>query len=211
MTGFPLILSSPSGAGKTSIARRLLATRPDVGYSVSCTTRHPRDGEREGKDYYFLSVAEFMQRQQQGEFAEWAEVHGNLYGTLRSEVARVLATGRHVIMDIDVKGATQFRASFPDAVLVFVLPPSAEALLDRLRNRKSETAETLTARLVSALVELRAVQAYHYVVVNDELDRAVADVAGILDAEGLRRERLSHIERDVRVMIERLERELGAP
>lgn len=208
MKPFPVILSSPSGAGKTTIARHLLEQRPDVGYSVSCTTRPPRRGEVNGRDYYFLSTAEFMQRQQHGDFAEWAVVHGHLYGTLRCEVERVLASNRHVIMDIDVNGANQFRNVFPESVLIFVLPPSVDEMLARLRRRKTEDAETLKARLVSALAELHEVPNYQYVVVNDELERAVGSVSGIIDAEGLRRERLDHLERDVRAMIERLEQEL---
>ncbi|HEU4641070.1 MAG TPA: guanylate kinase [Gemmatimonadaceae bacterium] len=209
MKAFPIILSAPSGGGKTSIARRLLERRDDVGYSVSCTTRAPRNGEVDGRDYYFLSTPEFLERQQRGEFAESAEVHGNLYGTLRSEVQRVLASGQHVIMDIDVQGAAQFRTAFPESVLIYVLPPSGEVLLERLRARDTESRESLKRRLVSALVELRAVPNYHYVVLNDELDRAVASVSGIIDSEGLRRERLQNVERDVRAIIERLERELG--
>jgi guanylate kinase len=206
---FPVILSAPSGGGKTTIARRLLETRSDVGYSVSCTTRTPRPGEVDGKDYYFLSTKDFLERAERGEFAESAQVHGNMYGTLRSEVQRVLASGRHVIMDIDVQGASQFRSAFPESVLIYVLPPSGEVLLERLRGRNTESRESLKQRLLSALVELQAVPWYQYVVVNDEQERAVASVAGIIDAEGFRRERLANVERDVRSIIERLERELG--
>jgi guanylate kinase len=208
MNAFPIILSAPSGGGKTTIARQLLDQRNDVGYSVSCTTRPARPDEVEGRDYYFMSTGDFLSRQQRGEFAESAEVHGHLYGTLRSEVERVLASGRHVIMDIDVQGAVQFRAAFPESVLIYVLPPSGEVLLERLRLRNTETRQSLKRRLVSALVELRAVQWYQYVVVNDDQERAVASVSGIIDAEGLRRERLHNVERDVRSIIERLEREI---
>jgi guanylate kinase len=123
MRMFPVILSAPSGGGKTTIAHRLMEIRGDVGYSVSCTTRTPRADEVEGQDYYFLTTGEFLARQQRGEFAESAEVHGNLYGTLRSEVERVLRTGQHVIMDIDVQGAMQFRSAFPASVFIYVLPP----------------------------------------------------------------------------------------
>jgi guanylate kinase len=170
----------------------------------------PRPGEVDGRDYYFLSTPEFLERQQRGEFAESAEVHGNLYGTLRSEVQRVLGEGRHVVMDIDVQGARQFHTAFPESVLIFVMPPSGEVLLERLKGRQTESPAALKQRLVSALVELRAVPGYQYVVLNDNLDRAVASVSGIIDAEGLRRERVQNLERDVRSIIERLERELDS-
>jgi len=205
---FPLILSAPSGAGKTTIARELLRARPDVGYSVSCTTRTPRDGEEEGRDYYFLEREEFLVRRTRNHFAESADVHGNLYGTLRSEVERVLESGRHVVMDIDVQGATQFRASFPYSVFVFVLPPSADVLLQRLRRRGTESRGELAARMISALHELRAVPEYEYVVVNDHLESAVARVSAVIDAEFVRRERVSSLEKDVEALVSSLEREL---
>ena len=173
MNPFPVILSSPSGGGKTTIARELLRRRTDLGYSVSCTTRQPRVGEVEGRDYYFLSPAAFERRREAGEFAESAEVHGNMYGTLRSEVERVLRAGKHVVMDIDVQGAQQFTRVFPQSVTIFVLPPSADVLLDRLRQRQSESQEQLAKRLHSALQELQFVDLYQYVVVNDDLAKAV--------------------------------------
>ena len=210
MNPFPVILSAPSGGGKTTIKDRLLDLRSDVAYSVSCTTRTPRPGEQDGRDYHFLSASEFLARQERGEFAESAEVHGRLYGTLRSEVERALSARRHVILDIDVQGAAQFRRAFPESVLIFILPPSADVLLERLRARNTERREALTSRLVSALVELRAVSSYHYVVVNDDVERAVASISGIIDAEGLRRERLHDLERDVRAIIERLEHEMDS-
>ncbi|HVP69883.1 MAG TPA: guanylate kinase [Gemmatimonadaceae bacterium] len=205
---FPVILSSPSGGGKTTIAKALLARRQDIGYSVSCTTRAPRAGEANGKDYYFLTEQEFVARRAKGDFAESAQVHGLWYGTLRSEVEKVLGSGKHVILDIDVQGAAQFRRAFPQAVLVFVLPPSGESLLERLRERGTENAAQLTRRLQSAIAELKAVPEYQYVVINDELERAVQRVAGIIDAETMRRERLTGLERDLRSIVERLEREI---
>lgn len=205
---FPIILSSPSGGGKTTIVHRLLESRKDIGYSVSCTTRLPRPGEVDGKDYHFLTIPRFLDLRERGELAESAEVHGHLYGTLCSEVSRVLDSGRHVIMDIDVQGARQFRAAFPESVLIYVLPPSGEVLLERLRARNTETGDMLKKRLLGALVELEAVPMYQYVVLNDDLERAVADVAGIIDTEGLRRERLENLERDVRAIVDRLEQEL---
>ena len=209
-TPLPLILSAPSGGGKTTIAKRLLERRSDIGYSVSCTTRPPRTGEIDGKDYYFLSPAEFEAARERGDFAEWAEVHGRMYGTLIREVRRVLGSGRHVLMDIDVQGARQFRAVFPDTVLVFVLPPSAEVLLARLRARKTESRETLVTRLQSALAELRALGEYEYVVENDDLEAAVTRVSSILDAEVVRRERTGNLEGRVASLVAELEREIAA-
>ncbi|MFN2566244.1 MAG: guanylate kinase [Gemmatimonadaceae bacterium] len=209
MNPFPLILSAPSGAGKTTIARELLARRSDLGYSVSCTTRDARPGEVNGRDYTFISREQFLDRRGRGDFAESAEVHGHLYGTLRSEVERVLESGRHVVMDIDVQGAAQFRAAFPDAVTVFLLPPSAEVLLDRLRQRRTENAEQLVARLRSAVDELRAVGNYGYIVVNDTLEPAVARVGSIIDAESVSRRRTAGLRERVERMSARLEQEIA--
>jgi len=209
---FPVILSAPSGGGKTTIARRLLATRADLGYSVSCTTRTPRAGEQDGRDYHFVSRETFEELRARGEFAEWAEVHGNMYGTLKSEVQRILDGGRHVMMDIDVQGAKAFHHAFPSAVLVFVLPPSAEVLRDRLSSRSTERPEVLALRLRNARDELRAIADYHYVVVNEDLDRAVAQVGSIIDAESARRERLRALDAQVADLIAEIERGLdGVP
>jgi guanylate kinase len=205
---FPIILSAPSGGGKTTIAHRLLAKRDDVGYSVSCTTRAPRPREVDGRDYHFLTRDEFLRRRAAADFAESAEVHGNLYGTLRSEIDRVLGRGQHVIMDIDVQGARQIREAFPTSVTVFVLPPSGEVLLERLRKRKTESPQQLVSRLNSALQELRAVEEYEYVVVNDDLDHAVQRVGAIVDAEVVSRERVSGLRQQVEQLIHRLEAEV---
>ena len=206
MSPFPVILSAPSGGGKTTIARELLRLRRDVGYSVSCTTRLPRAGEVDGKDYHFLSRGEFETRRDAGEFAEWAEVHGRLYGTLRREVERVLESGRHCIMDIDVQGAKQFAGAFPESVLVFVLPPSAEVLLARLTARKTEDRRALAMRLQGAREELRSVRMYHYVVVNETLGHAVASVSSIIDAETVRHDRVHQLDEQIGRLIDGLER-----
>ena len=208
MTAFPIILSAPSGGGKTTIARALLSARKDLGYSVSCTTRQPRPGEIQGKDYYFISRSDFLAKRERGEFAESAEVHGNLYGTLRSEVLKVLESGRHVLMDIDVQGAAQFTKVFPQAVTIFILPPSAEVLLERLRLRQTESAEQLVGRLQAALQELQSVDEYEYVVENDNLEAAVRRIGSIIDAEVSSRERVVGLRTQVALLIEQLEREL---
>lgn len=203
---FPIILSSPSGGGKTTIAQKLLAVRRDVGYSVSATTRPPRDGEVDGRDYHFRSLKDFKRGQAAGEFAESAEVHGHLYGTLRAEVGRVLASGKHVIMDIDVQGTHQFAAAFPDSVLIFILPPSAEALITRLEARGTEDPKSLIRRFRSAKDELKAIDLYQYVVVNDEVDSAVAAISSIIESEGLKRSRDGALDARVRNLMSGIER-----
>ena len=209
MTRFPLILSSPSGGGKTTIARELLKLRADTGYSVSCTTRQPRDKEAQGRDYYFLSRHEFDEARVSGAFAESAEVHGEMYGTLRREVDRLLAAGKHVVMDIDVQGARQFIAAYPASALIFVLPPDVGVLLDRLRARGTEDQESMARRLRSAIAELQAVGMYQYVVVNDDLGRAVESVSRIIDAEAAKTARTSDLAGTLQSLVAGLEGELA--
>lgn len=209
MTHFPIILSAPSGGGKTTIARELLRRRSDVGYSVSCTTRAARAAEVDGRDYFFLAPDEFASRRDAGDFAEWARVHDRMYGTLRSEVQRVLAGGQHVLMDIDVQGAAQFATAFPESVLIFLVPPSAAVLRQRLCGRMTEDGDALRLRLQASRDELRSVEAYEYVVVNDDLDRAVRDVSAIIDAERLRRARQPDIPARVDALVAELDRILA--
>jgi guanylate kinase len=205
---FPLILSSPSGGGKTTITRLLLERRADVGYSISCTTRAPRPGETNGVDYFFLSRVDFTTRRDKGEFAESAEVHGNLYGTLRSQVDAVLSAGRHVVMDIDVQGARQFSAAYPEAVRVFLLPPSADALMRRLSGRQTESVEGFRTRVRAAREELRAAVSYEYAVVNDALDDTYRKVSSIIDAEAVRHARQRSLTARVDELVEELDRQL---
>ena len=211
MKPFLLVLSSPSGGGKTSIAKNLLQARDDLGYSVSATTRPIREGEREGVDYHFLSRSEFLRRREAGEFIESATYGGNLYGTLRSEIDRLFARGRHAVLDIEIEGARQIRASFPNSLHVFVLPPSADVLVQRLTGRNTEPPEVVRERITRAAEELGAVAEYDYAIVNDDLVLAVAQVAAILDAEARRVSRqdtldgfIQRLRRDVTETADRL-------
>jgi guanylate kinase len=205
---FPLVLSAPSGGGKTTVTKLLMQRRSDIGYSVSCTTRAPRAGEVNGVDYVFLTEREFVEYRERGEFAEWAMVHGKFYGTLKSAVSKVLAGGKHVMMDIDVQGAAQFAAAWPAAVLVFMLPPSVEVLLARLEARRTEDGSSLLTRLKSAHAELQAVSRYHYVLVNDDLEATVARVSSIIDAEEVNRERVRALDSQLDGLITTLDSEI---
>jgi guanylate kinase len=167
------VLAAPSGAGKTTIARALVESETDFAFSVSATTRPPRPGERPGVDYDFLDRATFEERVERGELVEWAEVHGRLYGTPRESLERAARQGKHVVLDIDVQGAQQIRERVPDALLVFVLPPSVDALVDRLVGRGTEGDAELARRLRTALAELEAAEGFDRVVVNDRLERTV--------------------------------------
>lgn len=192
--GALLIISAPSGAGKTTICRKLLARRKDLRYSTSCTTRPPRPGEKDGKAYFFLSRDEFKRSIRRNEFLEWAMVHDEYYGTPRRFVEETLAGGRDVIMAIDVQGAMSIRRRHPAAILVFVLPPSLDALKARLTGRR-DPQELVAKRLASSRGELAAAKDYDYVVVNDDLEKAVGQISCILTAEALRTARLdpSHL------------------
>ena len=171
--GILVIISSPSGAGKTTLARRLLAEFSDLEFSVSYTTRPPRVGERDGVDYCFVSKREFDRMVEGGEFAEWALVHGNHYGTSRRAVERALSEGRDVVFDVDGQGGCALAEKWPsDSLRIFVLPPSLEVLEERLRNRATDTDEVIRRRLRKALEELAYHRQYEHRIVNDDLDRA---------------------------------------
>jgi len=203
---FLLVLSSPSGGGKTTIAQSLLRVRDDLGYSVSATTRPRREGEQDGADYHFLTRDEFLRRVDAGEFLEWATYAGNLYGTLRSEIDRIFARGRSAVLDLEIEGARQIRTAFPNSLHLFVLPPSAEVLMERLTGRNTENLDLLRKRLTRASDELAAVAEYDYAIVNEDLDTAVAQVSAILD--GKAEDRLVSRQRSLPAFIERLRRDV---
>lgn len=192
--GALLILSAPSGAGKTTICKKLLARRKDLKYSVSCTTRAPRPGERDGKHYFFQTRDEFKRKIQRGELLEWAMVHDEYYGTPRRFVEDQIKRGGNVIMAIDVQGAMSIRRKHPAAILVFILPPSMDALKARLAGRRDPT-EIVAKRLANSHGELAAAKDYDYVVINDDLEMAVDQISCILTAETLKTSRLdpSHL------------------
>jgi len=188
--GFIVAVSSPSGGGKTSICRAVVKRQKRAVLSVSATTRPRGPGEREGVDYFFVSEETFRRKIEEGEFAEWAEVHGYLYGTLSSTVRDVIQRGGILVLDIDVEGAKQIRAAFPDCVGIFLVPPSLRVLEERLRARRRDTDQEIAHRLRRVPREMAEIARYDYVVVNDLLDRAVDEVDAIFTAEGCRRERL---------------------
>jgi len=178
-----VVLAAPSGGGKTTIARTLMERRRDVGFSVSATTRPPRPGEQDGVAYHFVSRDVFAGRRAAGEFLESAEYAGNWYGTLRHEVERVLGAGRHVLLDIEVDGARQVRQAYPPpaSVSIFIIPPTADVLIKRLHDRKSESGPAMAVRLERAERELREALQFDFIVVNDVLDRVVVEIGAIID------------------------------
>lgn len=206
MTPFPLVLSSPSGGGKSTIAQQLRDGRDDLGYSVSATTRLRRPNEIDGVHYFFLTRPEFLRRRDAGEFVEWATYGGELYGTLKREIERIFSEGKHAVLDIEIEGARQLKRHYPDAVCVFVLPPSGEELVERLKGRNTESPKVLKRRLDRAAVELEAAGEYDYVVVNDDIVAAVGHVAAIIEAESRRVRRQANLPR----AIEELRREVLA-
>jgi guanylate kinase len=174
-------LSAPSGAGKTTIARRILRQFPSLQFSVSATTRAKRPREVHGKDYFFLSREEFERRVADGGLVEWEEIYGNLYGTLKSEIDRVLGDGGHMLFDIDVKGALSIKRLYgDDAVLIFIRPPGIDVLRERLERRGTDGSEVIDRRMQRSAWELEQAPLFDFVVLNDDLGRSVPEVAGIV-------------------------------
>ena len=208
---FPIVLAGPSGGGKTTVRQALLQRRSDLLFSVSATTRPPRPGEADGRDYQFVGRREFEALIQEGDLLEWAEVHGELYGTPRANLRRAWDEVAHLLLDIDVQGARQLRAIQTDAVTVFLLPPDYDRLIERLRGRGSEDAETFRRRMRTALSELSEVEGFDYAVVNDDLEETLQAVEAIISAERHRVKRRSpDVGFLVRDLSESLNRMLGA-
>jgi len=193
MKGNLIIISSPSGGGKGTLIKAVLKTLPKVGYSVSYTTRAMRGGETQGKDYFFVSPAEFETLINQGEFLEYATVHDNFYGTSLNQVKKEIEAGHDIILEIDVQGAASVRTKIPEAVSVFILPPSFEVLAARLTARATEKKEELALRLKNSFGEVNRFSEFEYVVVNDAVEKATAHLQTIILAERLKRVRQSRV------------------
>jgi guanylate kinase len=195
--GTLFVVSSPSGGGKGTIIRHVLELVPNLSYSVSFTTRAPRQGEVDGREYFFVSRQVFEEMVAAGEFLEWACVHGNLYGTAKRQVAEETSAGVDIVLEVDVQGAASVRHLLLDSVSIFILPPSFEVLRERLIARGTDTPEELEVRLRNAPEELRQYSAFDYVIINDEVERAAAQLASIINAERARCVRQENLVREV--------------
>ena len=187
--GMLIVVSSPSGGGKGTLIQRALKIAPDVSYSVSYTTRMPREGEVDGREYSFVSVETFRAMEAAGELLESAVVHGNLYGTSLARVEEELSAGRDIMLEIDVQGAENVRRLVPDAVMIFILPPTFQILCERLKARGSESPDEQALRLTNSRHEVEAYRQFDYIIINDEVDRASNQLAAIVHAERARFER----------------------
>ncbi|MDR2000214.1 MAG: guanylate kinase [Zoogloeaceae bacterium] len=185
-TGNLFVVSAPSGAGKTTLVNMLLERDPQVRLSVSCTTRAPRAGEQNGREYNFVDIAAFAAMRERGDFLEWAEVHGNFYGTSREWLAGQLNAGHDVLLEIDWQGARQVRRIFPDAVTIFILPPSLAELERRLRGRGQDADDVIQSRIAAALGEMRHVGEFDFAIMNNDLQVALADLAAVARSARLR-------------------------
>ncbi|MCX7163645.1 MAG: guanylate kinase [Rhodocyclales bacterium] len=186
MAGTLFIVAAPSGAGKTTLVTRLMAEDPQVKHSISFTTRPPRPGELDGREYHFIDVQRFLAMRGRGEFAEWAEVHGNFYGTSRLWLEQRMQEGCDMLLEIDWQGAQQMRRQFPEAVSVFILPPSIAELEQRLRVRGADSEDVIARRVAGALGEMRHVDEFDFVIINNDLDVALGELKAAVRASRLR-------------------------
>ena len=184
--GLLFVVSAPSGAGKTSLCRAITGSLEDLTHSISYATRKPRPGEIDGRDYYFVSQERFRDVIQAGDFAEWAEVHSNLYGTSRRVLDDLISKGLDVILDIDTQGAKQIKAKYDTAVFIFIMPPSLDILEERLRNRKSDHEDEIRKRMQRSREEIRDYAMYDYIIVNRDFDRALTELRSIVISERCR-------------------------
>lgn len=192
-SGIPVVISAPSGAGKSTIASEVIKQHPEGVVSISCTTRAPRAGEQNGRDYFFATDQQFKQKIEKGEFLEWAVVHGNYYGTPLSYLESQLANKKDVILTIDPQGALSVKRVYPEGIYIFIVPPTWQILVDRLTKRATDDKATLDIRIANARKELTYLSHYDYLVVNDDLDMAVKNVLSIIQAE---HQRLSRVDKD---------------
>ncbi len=175
------IISAPSGAGKTTLCNVLLERFSDIRFSISHTTREPREGETDGAEYYFITKEAFVKGIETAAWAEWAEVHGNFYGTSSEFLDRILASGHDILLDIDVQGAMQILRKYPDSVTIFIMPPSSDVLRSRLESRSTDTGEVIATRLVNAEKEMAEKDRYRHIIVNDRLPEAAAELISIVE------------------------------
>jgi len=197
MPGNLFIISAPSGAGKTSLVQALLNINPQIDMSVSYTTREPRIGERDGKDYHFVSRENFLAMAQRGEFLESAEIYGNLYGTSQTWISHETTRGRDILLEIDWQGAAQIRRMFPECISVFILPPSKQALEDRLKKRGKDNDAVITKRMASVRQEVAHIAEFDYVIINDNLNEALRELNAVVISARLRRERQTALHQDL--------------
>jgi guanylate kinase len=184
--GILFVVSSPSGGGKGTLIQRVLKRLPDLSYSVSYTTRKPRNGEVHGREYFFVTREQFAEMIERNDFLEWANVHSHLYGTSRNQVATDVSSGRDIVLEVDVQGASSIRNLISDSVSVFILPPSLEVLRERLISRGTDSSDELALRLRNAPEELKAYRTFDYVIINDDVEQAAAKLMAIIEGERMR-------------------------